>query len=217
MATTLTPVRRTRGSDKQENFIAKLLAGRVYNQRIAESKRTASALITYLLTCDERTDVALTLTAGQDSYARSMAADLGRDADAVVAGLLASADRLALRVAFDALVAEHRQAKRDRKTADEVLRAAAQQLPVAHGYVLADGQYARTYQSPGNGVAVKVLTDSDAWEYLPFADMRGARAITLEDAKEIARRTHTCGHCGRTIEVSESIERGVGPRCAEKF
>lgn len=216
MAATLTPVHRTRGSDKQERWITDLLGTKQFNVRIAESKRTPSALITYLTGCEDRTDVTAKLSEGQERYARSMAADLGRDAGEVLASLT-GLDRTSLRVAFDRLVDEHKAAARARRAADALMREAAQQLPVAHGYVLADGRYARTYHSPGNGVGVKVLTDSDAWERVPFADMRGARPITLDDAREIARRTKTCGHCGLTIETAESIERGVGPVCAKKF
>lgn len=36
-------------------------------------------------------------------------------------------------------------------------------------------------------------------------------------ALKFAQTTETCGICGRTLKVKESIERGIGPVCAAKF
>ena len=41
--------------------------------------------------------------------------------------------------------------------------------------------------------------------------------LTLDYAEEFGRRTHRCAICGRTLTVKESIERGIGPRCAARL
>lgn len=53
------------------------------------------------------------------------------------------------------------------------------------------------------------------------ADMRAAIEATMADplaaAVAYGKRTGTCSCCGRTLENGESIDRGIGPVCAEKF
>jgi len=219
MATT---IRYRHGSIKQEQFIAKLTATKLFDYAVRDATTSARARIDYLLSCPDAPGVrrpARPLSAGQDQYARNMAADLDRDADAVVAHLN-ELEPAAQRAAFDALVAEHRAAKRDRRAADELLREAAQQLPVMHGYVLSDGRYARTYRAQNGGGRAKVLCEDNSWDTIAVSQLTesaGARPITPEDAKIIASRTQRCGHCGLTIERPESLAIGYGPDCAAKF
>ena len=53
------------------------------------------------------------------------------------------------------------------------------------------------------------------------ADMRGAIEATMADPLSAAvaygRRTGQCSCCGRELTAGESIDRGIGPVCAEKF
>ena len=47
------------------------------------------------------------------------------------------------------------------------------------------------------------------------------KARTLKDplAAQVAygKLTGTCGYCGRVLEDEESVERGIGPICAQKY
>jgi hypothetical protein len=53
------------------------------------------------------------------------------------------------------------------------------------------------------------------------SDMRAKIAATMTDplaaAVAFGRRTGQCSCCGRELTNSESIDRGIGPICAEKF
>lgn len=214
-----TTTRRARGTDKQEALIARLMVERTVDYAVADNARTARELIDHLFKCPARPDAPRRpLSAAQDGMVRRVAAELGRDADAVVESITRAADRSR---AIDALLSEARAARAERNRADDIIRAAAAELPVNHGYVLADGTFARTYRGQAGDVRVKILTDDDSWQYLArglsVIARPDTRPITLDEAREIARRSHTCGHCGRGIETAESLERGLGPICAAKF
>jgi hypothetical protein len=214
--------RRTPGSPRQEALIARLLATKVHNADRAAQMSTRT-LIDYLIGCEDKTGYVRPLTAGQDGLVRRLATeDFGSDPDAEVAAVTALPAGPARNGAIDNLLTWAKIIRRGRQEADALMREAAQQLPVNHGYVLADGRYARTYAVDGKRY-VKVLTDSDVWEKLPdgarLVLAEGARPITLADAAIIAGRTHTCGHCGRAIETEASLvtRSGVGPVCFDKF
>lgn len=47
--------------------------------------------------------------------------------------------------------------------------------------------------------------------------MRFLHVVTIEREKEMSEVTITlCGVCGRPLRDAKSIERGMGPTCAEK-
>lgn len=211
-----TTIRRQRGSQAQEELIARLTGERQVDYAVRDACTTARTLIDYLFSCPVIAERARPLSENQAAMIRRVAEELGRDVEATIHAMTVAPDR---RAAIDGLLADARAARSQRTEADRVIRSAAPELPVNHGYVLADGRFARTYRGQDGGARVKVLTDGGAWEYLPGGPklIRAARPITLDEAKEIARRSHTCGHCGRGIETAESIERGIGPRCAAKF
>jgi hypothetical protein len=61
------------------------------------------------------------------------------------------------------------------------------------------------------------------WQYVGAAAgykgqraLRGARLMTLAEAKEYGRMTGSCCRCGRRLDVPESVEAGIGPVCAGK-
>ena len=78
-------------------------------------------------------------------------------------------------------------------------------------YIKADGEYAG-----------KITRDG---EFFPArdcpADMRAkieaAMIDPLAQAVAYGRRTGTCSCCGRLLTAGESINRGIGPICAENF
>ena len=55
-------------------------------------------------------------------------------------------------------------------------------------------------------------------EYLGLAAKHipaDARRMTLEEAKEWGRATGSCVKCGRRLDVPESVDAGIGPKCAQ--
>lgn len=63
----------------------------------------------------------------------------------------------------------------------------------------------------GQFIASRECTMADAF------DVRAALAEPLLSAIAYGRRTGNCAICGRELTVTESIERGIGPICAERF
>lgn len=215
-----TTIRRQRGSAGQERLIANLRSERLYDYAVDANATTTRGLIDYLLSCPVRAERARPLSQAQAAMIRRVAQELGRDVEATLTEMLTAPDR---RAAVDGLLADARADRTRRNSeADQIMRAAAGDLPVNHGYVLADGSYVRTYRGQDGSAKVKILNrETGAWEYLSRGLVAIARPttrpITVEDAREIARLSRTCGHCGRAIETAESIERGIGPVCAKKF
>lgn len=66
----------------------------------------------------------------------------------------------------------------------------------------------------------KELT-SDGWSYLPggatMLATQGASRLTAETAERYGKLYGVCAICGRTLTNEESIERGIGPVCAERM
>ncbi len=59
-----------------------------------------------------------------------------------------------------------------------------------------------------------------AWEYVgrePFAHLSEVTLLGLEQAKELGRLYGVCVRCGALLTDEDSIARGIGPVCAEKF
>lgn len=46
---------------------------------------------------------------------------------------------------------------------------------------------------------------------------RIARALTLDEAEAFGCRVGVCACCGRTLTNPESVARGIGPICAQRF
>ena len=57
------------------------------------------------------------------------------------------------------------------------------------------------------------------WEFVPgaMATFQQWEPMTLEDAAQWGKKFGSCMICGRLLVKPESIERGIGPICAEKF
>ena len=43
------------------------------------------------------------------------------------------------------------------------------------------------------------------------------RRCTLEEVGALGQFSGTCAHCGRRLDDPESVDRGIGPVCAEKY
>lgn len=146
-------------------------------------------------------------TPKQEALIRKIAAELGRDAEAILADAYspATASR-----AIESLIA-------DSKAARIAVRAAAPapQL-VDPGYFLAGDAVIRVQASKDNPTRryAKAL-EGTKWVYRPglIFQVTEADRISLEAAAAHGHRTGQCMICGRTLTVKASIDRGVGPVC----
>ncbi|WP_440066472.1 DUF6011 domain-containing protein [Streptosporangium sp. OZ121] len=48
-------------------------------------------------------------------------------------------------------------------------------------------------------------------------DLRPEHALTIEEAMAFGRETGSCCICGRVLTNPESIEKGIGPICEQRF
>ena len=88
-------------------------------------------------------------------------------------------------------------------------------------YRAADGRVIRIQKSRETGSLYGKALDQEtgAWDYLPGVQghLSGARLLTLDEAIAISAAIGQCVRCSRTLTAAESIERGIGPICAQAF
>lgn len=101
--------------------------------------------------------------------------------------------------------------------------------PKAGMYRKADGTILRVYlgQQSGKMLAKEVVDDgvdefgkpTYALKYLGQAIrfIGDAVPLPLEEAKAWGRMTSTCVVCARRLDVPESVDAGIGPKCARSF
>lgn len=88
-----------------------------------------------------------------------------------------------------------------------------------------DGTIYRVYlgQQSGRNLVKKVVgskAEGYSYEYVGSAQYKlpaDVAPMTLEEAKEWGRMTGTCCVCARDLDVPESVEAGIGPKCARRF
>lgn len=91
------------------------------------------------------------------------------------------------------------------------------------GVYLHDGTVYRVYygQNSERMLVKKMVGErgNHSWEYLGLAARFVNRdwRVSLEEAKAWGRLTETCIRCGADLDVPESVERGIGPKCAKAF
>jgi len=100
-------------------------------------------------------------------------------------------------------------------------RAAAPAVePLAEGcYMREEAVYkVQRSRTSGNLYAKVLRTDVLGWEYAPGAVrlLSLANRITMQQAQEFGARFGVCAICGRTLTDPESIDRGIGPVCANR-
>lgn len=91
------------------------------------------------------------------------------------------------------------------------------------GMYARDGKVYRVVLSQAGRLYAKVWTEGDddtpaRFEFAPGAirDLRPEHRMTVEAAKTYSRRLGACCVCGKTLTNPASIERGIGPVCADK-
>ena len=96
--------------------------------------------------------------------------------------------------------------------------------PEAGVYRRADGTLIRVYlgQQSGRMLAKQIVgndEDGYSFEYLGAATrfVGGATKLTLDEAKAWGKATGTCCVCARRLDVPESVDAGIGPKCAGRL
>lgn len=86
------------------------------------------------------------------------------------------------------------------------------------------GFYIRVYfgQESGRMLAKQVSFNEGtvSYAYLGAASRHVTadyRRCTLEEVGALGQFSGTCAHCGRRLDDPESVDRGIGPVCAEKY
>lgn len=83
-----------------------------------------------------------------------------------------------------------------------------------------DGRVVKVERAQAGHLYGKVLDETcGEWDYLPrFRDViAGGRRLTLDEAAAISAQWHRCVRCNRKITLAESIDRGMGAKCASYF
>lgn len=86
------------------------------------------------------------------------------------------------------------------------------------------GEYLRVYlgQESGHMLAKQVHLEDGEVSYTYLGAARryltpDYRRCTLEEAGSLGKASGICIHCGRLLTDPESVDRGIGPICADKY
>ena len=97
--------------------------------------------------------------------------------------------------------------------------------PEAGVYVSEEtGEYLRAYlgQASGRMLAKQIHIEPGEVSYTYLGAARryltpDYRRCTLEEAGSLGKASGICIHCGRRLDDPESVDRGIGPICADKY
>lgn len=94
--------------------------------------------------------------------------------------------------------------------------------PLEEGYYSNGSEIVQLVLSKTDRLYAKRLVIIDgrgSWVYAPglISRMQNYSPLTLEQASEFGVRFGVCAVCGRTLTNPDSIDRGIGPVCAEGF
>ena len=86
------------------------------------------------------------------------------------------------------------------------------------------GEYLRVYlgQESGHMLAKQIHLEEGEVSYTYLGAARryltpDYRRCTLEEAGALGKASGICIHCGRLLNDPESVDRGIGPICADKY
>lgn len=90
-------------------------------------------------------------------------------------------------------------------------------LKMKEGFYLHGKTVYKVVPSQNGRLYAKVL-DGSSFRYAPGAMtfLKPEERMTREMAEQYGKTTGQCAICGRVLTNEESIERGIGPICAEK-
>lgn len=101
----------------------------------------------------------------------------------------------------------------------------AAQKAAEEGFYIMDGSVYRVVRSKSSGkpygkvLKISESTSKGSWEYAPgvIGKLAEARVLTVEIAKRMGAQYGICMVCGATLTDPESVDRGIGPICANKI
>lgn len=105
----------------------------------------------------------------------------------------------------------------------EALFACPKKTDLTAGIYEADGHLYRVYlgQSSGQMLLKAVEVDEGVtYTYLGAASRNlpaDARRLTLDEVGDLGKTFDHCLCCGRRLDDPESVDRGIGPVCAQKY
>lgn len=94
---------------------------------------------------------------------------------------------------------------------------------IAPGIYEADGHLYRVYLGQQSGKMLVKSVEADegvVYIYLGAASAKlpaDARRLSLDEVGELGKTFDHCLCCGRRLDDPESVDRGVGPVCAQKY
>jgi Family of unknown function (DUF6011) len=99
-----------------------------------------------------------------------------------------------------------------------VKRAVAQKIPFDASQVRGAALYAKVWSAAAAPLTLDEVSDlstSQGWVYVKggIATLEIDHKMTLDEAKHFATLYSQCVWCGKALEVTESIARGIGPVC----
>lgn len=107
------------------------------------------------------------------------------------------------------------------KASDRLEEKAAPKAPaVTPGFYAHAGTVAEVVKSGAGRLYAKIL-NRDTWrfDYAPgvVTHLKPEDRLTLAQAAAMGKEWHHCGICGRELTNEDSIDRGIGPICANKL
>lgn len=126
----------------------------------------------------------------------------------------------------DTLIEYFRERDLDSRSASRMIdllfaapRKATQQDNLPLGYYVKDGIIYKVVESAAGKTYAKVQVSGAKFAYAPGAILKltAGDKLTPEIASAMSLEAKRCCMCHKKIEVTESVQRGVGPKCWAKL
>lgn len=205
-------------SDKQKDFIKKLLQQKEYNLSVDLSTlnvQGAGELITNLLSLPDKVGFVDYASEKQVSFAQSLslAKEGGQEsvANAIQLAKVQSLEQLSKKQI--SLLINELRAKEDKKSSITQVGAYLYDDVV---YSIRKNQNDKFILWTYNEQIKKYERNYSATKKL-LNKIQPSDRLTLEQAEKYSAQTGLCCHCGRTLTVMKSIAGGIGPICAKQY
>lgn len=206
-------------SDKQKNFIKKLLDQKQHN--FTEDLDTlnvqgAGELITNLLSLPDKVGFVDYASEKQVSFAQSLSLtkENGQElvANAIQLAKVQSLEQLSKKQV--SLLINNLKAKEDKKATITEVGAYLYEGVVYS--VRKNYHNHKFYLYTYDEVAKKYLLNVSATKKM-LSKLLPSHRLTLEEAEKYSANTGICCHCGRNLTVLKSVAGGIGPICAKYY